>query len=108
MNSNIQSSVLDLGRAISTGIGYSADGILMETRITHIELLDTLHLIYSDLFNELVKDPTHKLFYLKSKIDSLVGNQNAAALTSAQFNYLTILESELAKLNEEHKLLERG
>ena len=105
MNSNIQSSVLDLGRAISTGIGYSADGIRMETRITHIELLDTLHLIYSDLFNELVKDPTHKLFYLNYKIDNL---RNGQSLSQPQHNYLVILESELTRLNKEHKLLELG
>ena len=101
MNSDIQNATINLGQAIHTGIISSSDDLRTKVQLKNTELLDTMTLIYSDLFSELVKDPTHKLFYLKSRIDEL---SNGRTLTDSQFNYLTILQSELDKLNKEHKL----
>lgn len=66
------------------------------------QLLDTLQLIYSDLLAEVLQSPTHKLFYLKSKIEQL---DNGQSLSIDQHDYLAILKSELKKLNQDNKLL---
>ena len=97
-----QGIMTDLQHAIDCRI----DVLAYDTNTREQQLLDTLRLMYSDLLAEVITSPTHKLFYLKSKIDQL--NSGDPLASSGQLNYLSILQSELNKLNQDNKLLGRG
>ena len=106
---NIRQATNDLSNAIINE--FSITNYDIDTRQSIIEanaqvsnyvLLETMQLMFSDLLSEVTSSNQHKLFYLKSKIDQLASHE----LTTAQTNYLTILEAELTKFNKENKLPE--
>ena len=106
---NIRQTTNDLSNAVVNEFSIISSNIdikqsIIEANIqahTNI-LLETIQLMFSDLLNEVTSSNQHKLFYLKSKIDQLASHD----LTTAQINYLTILEAELTKFNKENKLPE--
>ena len=103
---SIQGAANTLGLSIiselHSTIGTRTDTLAYDMNTGKQQLLNTLQLIYSDLLAEVTQNPAHKLFYLKSKIDQL---NNGQTLSTEQFNYLSILQSELNKLNQDNKLL---
>ena len=102
---NSASSIVSRVQTTGSTVGTLIDVEKLNSLVQKQQLLDTLQLIYSDLLTEVITSPTHKLFYLKSKIDQL---NNGQTLSTEHFNYLSILQSELNKLNQDNKLLGRG
>lgn len=62
---NAASSIVSRVQTVESTTGTLIDAVL----------LGTLQLMYSDLLAEVMQSPTHKLFYLKSKIDKLNNGQ---------------------------------
>lgn len=102
---NAASSIVSRVQTVESTTGTLIDAVKHDSLLQKHQLLGTLQLMYSDLLAEVVTSPTHKLFYLKSKIDKL---NNGQTLSTQQLDYLTILQSELNKLNKDNNLLERG
>ena len=95
-----------LSNALIASISTIDHGITTKQTLTEFNiqsnsnvLLGTIQLMFSDLLSEVTSSNQHKLFYLKSKIDTL---DNGQSLTTAQSNYLTILKEELTKLNKKN------
>lgn len=99
---NFASSIISRVQTTESTVGTLIEVEKLNSLVQKQQLLDTLQLIYSDLLAEVLQSPTHKLFYIKSKIDQL---NNGQTLSTEQFNYLSILQSELNKLNQDNNLL---
>lgn len=92
---NAASSIVSRVQTVESTTGTLIDAVKHDSLLQKHQLLGTLQLMYSDLLAEVMQSPTHKLFY-------------GQTLSTQQLDYLTILQSELNKLNNDNNLLERG